>query len=269
MSPIPTPTSGKIKEREMNVRTVLSVIGLAAMSVMLAPGAHASITNIDWLTMSPPAIGSQIPNGSVYNLPGVGPVTVTYSIPSTFNHARGNNPLLTAGNVVSGPDTYTWSDWELFGATLLSGPDPLVPVSWRLTFSWSTPIPANQIYVGVAGLGRTTSFGGGMTTATVNQNGTFLGDYTGGGNFGLNQFTGGPGTFTLNNSVTGLGGIDPHWNTALGVVQISDSNLTSITIDFSHIRGDGAGANIGFAIPAPGAGAIVALAGLFASRRRR
>jgi hypothetical protein len=252
----------------MKLRTAASLFALAALTSTLAPSASASIYNIDWLQMSPPAFGTSVPNGSVYNLPGLGNVTVTYSIPSTFLHARGNNPLLTTGNVVSGPDTYNWNNWELFGATLQTGPNPLVPVPWRLTFSWSNPVPANSIYVGVAGLGRTTSFGGGQTTATVNQNGTFLGDYTGGGNYGLNQFTGGPGTFTLNNSVTGLGGADPHWNTALGVVQINDANLTSITIDFSHIRGDGAGANIGF-IPAPGAGAMLALAGVFAGRRRR
>lgn len=252
----------------MNFRTAASLIASAALASAFAPAARASIYTIDWLQMSPPAFGSPVPNGSIYNLPGLGNVTVTYSIPSVFFHARGNNPLLTTGNVVSGPDTYNWSNWEQFGATLLTGPDPLVPVPWRVTFSWSNPVPANSIYVGVAGLGRTTSFGGGMTTATVNQNGTFLGDYTGGGNYGLNQFTGGPGTFTLNNSVTGLGGQDPHWNSALGVVQINDANLTSISIDFSHIRGDGAGANIGF-IPTPGAAAVLGLGGLLAARRRR
>lgn len=251
----------------MNLRTATSLLALAALS-SLASTASAAVVNIDWLQMSPPAIGSPVPNGSIYNLPGLGNVTVTYSIPSTFFHARGDNPLLTTGSVAAGPNTYTWSNWEQFGAVLQSGPNPLVPVPWSVTFSWSNPVPANSIYVGVAGLGRTTSFGGGMTTATVNQNGTFLGDYTGGGNYGLNQFTSGPGTWTLNNSATGAGGVDPHWNSALGIVQINDAGLTSITVDFSHIRGDGAGANIGF-VPTPGAGALLALAGLTAGRRRR
>lgn len=252
----------------MNYRTAASLIASAALASAMAPAANAAIYNIDWLQMAPTPFGSPVPNASVYNLPGLGNVTVTYSIPAVFTHARGNNALLTSGSVVAGPDTYTWSNWELFGAVLQTGPDPLVPVPWRVTFSWSNPVPANSIYVGVAGLGRTTSFGGGMTTATVNQNGTFLGDYTGGGNYGANQFTSGAGTWTMNNSVTGPGGADPHWNSALGVVQINDPNLTSITIDFSHIRGDGAGANIGF-IPTPGAAAVLGMGGLLASRRRR
>jgi MYXO-CTERM domain-containing protein len=252
----------------MKLRTSVSVVAVAALALSCAPAAHASISNIDWLQMGPPAFGSPIPSGSVYNLPGLGNVTVTHSIPSVFFHARGNNPLLTSGSVVSGPDTYTWGNWEQIGATLQSGPDPLVPVPWRVTFSWANPVPANSIYVGVAGLGRTTSFGGGMTTATVNQNGTFLGDYTGGGNYGLNQFTSGPGTWTLNNSVTGAGGADPWWNTALGVVQINDAGLTSITVDFSHIRGDGAGVNIGF-VPTPSAAALLGVGALVATRRRR
>lgn len=252
----------------MNARSAASLLAAAVLLGAAVPSAGAAVVNINWLQMSPPAFGSQVPNGSIYNLPGLGNVTVTYTIPNTFAHSRGNNPLLTTGSVVSGPNTYTWSNWEQFGAVLTTGPDPLVPVPWRLTFSWSNPVPANSIYVGVAGLGRTTSFGGGMTTATVNQNGTFLGDYTGGGNYGLNQFTPGAGTFMLNNSVTGAGGADPHWNTALGVVQINDPNLTSLTIDFSHIRGDGAGANIGF-VPTPGAAAVLGLGGLLAARRRR
>lgn len=252
----------------MNTKTLASLAGLALLAAAITPAANAAVYNIDWLQMSPPAYGSTIPNASVYNLPGVGNVTVTYSIPATFTQARGAGGLLTTGNVVAGPDTYTWSNYELFACVLNSGPDPLVAVPWRVTFTFPSALPANSLYVGVAGLGRTTSFGGGMTTATVNQNGTFLGDWTGGGNYGASQFTPGAGTFTLNNSVTGAGGQDPHWNSALAVVQINDPNLTSITVDFMHIRGDGAGVNIGY-IPTPGAMALLGLGGLAASRRRR
>jgi hypothetical protein len=239
----------------------------AAVS-LCAVSANAANFGIDWLTMAPPAVGSSVPNGSIYNLAGVGNVTVTYSIPSGFSDARVQNPLFVTGNVTNGPDTYSWTDHEMFGATNLVSVDPIVPVQWRITFSFPGTVPAGQMYVGVAGLGQTTSFGGGATTATVNQNGTFLGDWSGGGNYGPTQYTPGAGTFSMQNSVTGAGGADPWWNSMLGVVRIDDP-VSSITVDFAHISGDGAGVNIGFAVPTPGAMATLAGAGLLAIRRRR
>lgn len=251
-------------------RSGVLLCGGFLLAMAVAPATFAANVGIDWLTMSPPSYGSSVPNGSVYNLAGVGNVTVTYSLPSGFfTDARVDNPLLTTGSVVTGPDTYSWSDFEVFGATNIVPADPVVQVPWRVTFTFPSTQAANSIYVGVAGLGRTTSFGGGATTATVNQNGTFLGDWTGGGNYGATQFTGGPGTFTMMNSVTGAGGADPWWNSALGVVQINDA-VSSITVDFAHIAGDGAGANIGFAsAPTPGAMALLGLGGLFCKSRRR
>lgn len=248
-----------------NILRGACIAGAAALAC--APAALAANYNIDWLTMSPPAFGSSVPNNSVYNLAGVGNVTVTYSIPSGFTDARVQSPLLTAGNVTSGPDNYAWSDYELFAATNNVSANPIVPVPWRVTFSFPGTVPANQIFVGVAGLGQTTSFGGGATTATVNQNGTFLGDWSGGGNYGPSLYTPGAGTFTLQNSLTGAGGADPWWNSMLAVVQINDA-VSSITVDFAHIAGDGAGVNIGFA-PTPATGVLAALAGLGALRRRR
>lgn len=243
--------------------------GVLLLATTATPTFAANV-NIDWLTMAPPSYGTSVPNGSVYNLVGVGNVTVTYSFPQGFfTDARVDNPLLTTGNVTSGPDTYTWNDFEMFAATNNVPADPIVQVPWRVTFTFPSTQAANSIYVGVAGLGRTTSFGGGATTATVNQNGTFLGDWSGGGNYGATQYIGGAGTFTMMNSVTGAGGADPWWNSQLGVVQINDA-VSSITVDFAHIAGDGAGANIGFAaVPAPGALALLAMAGIVTGSRRR
>jgi hypothetical protein len=234
------------------------------VTLALAVGSTASLgATIDWLNMAPPAFGSVIPNSSVYNLPGVGPVTVTYSIPAGFTQARVQNPLLTAGNV----GAYAWTDYELFAATNTVAVDPIVPVPWRVTFGFTNTIPAGQIFVGVAGLGQTTSYGGGATTATVSQNGSFLGDWSGGGNYGPTLYTGGAGTFTMQNSLTGAGGADPWWNSQLGVVRIMDP-VSSITVDFAMIAGDGAGVNIGY-VPAPGAVSLIGVAGMLAVRRRR
>lgn len=62
---------------------------------------------------------------------------------------------------------------------------------------------------------------------------------------GASQFTGGAGTFSVQNSVTGAGGANPWWNTQLGVVRIDDA-VSSLTVNQSLIRGDGIGFNIGF-----------------------
>ncbi len=234
---------------------------LAAM-LAVCGASSAAATNIDWLNMSPTPFGSPVPNNSVFNLPGVGPVTVTYSIPSTFGHVRFLNPLFQNGSVPG----YSWTAQELFGATNYS-PDPLGTANWSITYTFAGTIPAGTLFVGVSGLGRTTSYGGLASTATVNQNGLFLGDWTGGGNYGATQFISGVGSFTLQNSVSGPGGQDPWWNTALAVVQILDP-VSSLTVYFSQLAGDGVGVNIA-AIPEPTTFGLFGLGALLLPRRRR
>ena len=249
------------KTNQTRTAAVLAVLAIPAFQ------SAADIFSITWLDQSPTALNSPVPNNSNFFLPGAGNVNVTYSIPSTFIHGRQQNGSLMAGNVTLGPDTWAWTNHEQFAATLLSGPDPLVPVAWDITYTFTGTLPAGSLVVGVAGLGRTDSFGGGASVATVNQNGTFLGDWDGSNNWGPTQFTGGVGTFSMQNSLSGLGGADPHWNTPLGVVRIDDA-VSSITVRFAHIRGDGVGVNIGF-VPSPAAASMLGLAGLAATRRRR
>lgn len=244
-----------------------AIMSSTALLLAATGSAHGVVVNLNWLNMAPTPFGSSVPNGSVFNLPGAGAVTVTYSIPPGFVDNRGTNATMQNGNVVSGPNTYQWGAHETFGATYF-GPGGVVTAPWSITYTFTNPQPAGAIYLGVLGLGRTSSFGGGATTVTVNQNGTFLGDWSGGNNYGATQFTGGVGTFQMQNSVSGPGGQDPWWNTQLGIVQINDP-INSLTVNFSHLSGDGVGLNIAAVLPAPGACALLGGAALVATRRRR
>ena len=223
----------------------------------------ASAATIGWLNQAPTPFGSSVPNNSVFNLPGVGNVTVTYSIPATFNHARGQDPLTQNGNVPG----YNWIAHEQFGATSFA-PTPPATTQWRITYTFSGTIAANTIFVGIGGLGRTLNGGDQWSTATVNQNGLFLGEWTASGTYGANQFVGGPGTFTMYNSVTNFGGANPWWNSALGVVRILDP-VSSLTVIFDQLPGDGAGVNIGAVVPEPATMGLLALGSLSLLNRKR
>lgn len=244
-------------------------LGFAGLALALAASSAAAVNYaVDWLPMTPTPFGSSVPNNSVYNLPGVGNVTITYSIPTSFTDARFQNGLFLNGNVTSAGDTYAWTGHELFATTNWANPaTPLIGAPWRITYTFPGVQPAGSILLGISGLGQTTTYGGGASTATVNQNGTFLGDWTGGGNYGPSQFTAGP-PFQMQNSLNGPGGQDPWWNSALGVVRIDDP-ISSLTIEFSQISGDGVGVNIGHVVPEPATLSLLALGGLAVARRRR
>jgi hypothetical protein len=222
----------------------LSALVLVAL-VLGAGTATAAIIPITWLDQSPTAFSSPVPNGAVIAVPGVGNVTVTYSIPAHWTHVRGDNPNFTVGSVTSGPDTYTWTNYEYFSTIFTAG--DLGPEFGTITYTFATTLPAGSVFVGPIGLGATTSFGGGTSTTRVNQNGSYLGDYVGDAMFGASQFIGGAGTFTVLNSVTGAGGANPWWNTNLAVVRVDDA-VSSITVMQTQLRGDGIGVNIGFAV---------------------
>ena len=220
---------------------------ILALALLLAGSggqATAAVVNINWLQMPPTPFGSSVPNASVFFAPGIGNVTVTHSIGALVHHQRGQSPTFTVGSVNFGPNTYQWSNFEYFGTILTAGPDPLAPVVSTVTYTFPALLSPRTVYLGTIRLGSTTSFGGGSSVITVNQNGTFFGDFNGGA-YGPSLFTGGAGTFNVRNSLSAPGGIDPHWNSQLGVVRIDDP-VSSLTIIHSGIRGDGIGAHVGF-----------------------
>lgn len=244
-------------------RTVPAVVALTA----LAGAAQAANFTIDWLNMSPVTFGGAVPNNTSYFLPGVGNVLITHTAPSFITPTRSTNATLQNGSINFGPDTYSWTAHEAIGGTNLN-PSGGTGDTWRITYTFPGTIPANRLYLGVAGLGRTDNSGGLASTATVNQNGTFIGDWISGNNWGPTQFIGGAGTFSMRNSLSAPGGLDPWWNSELGVVRIDDA-VSSLTVNLLHLPGDGFILNIGHAVPAPGALALMGLGAAAGLRRRR
>ncbi len=244
--------------RAMTIALSAGLVGVAAGS------AQAVNYPLNWLNMAPTPFGSSVPNNSVFNLPGVGPVTVTYNLPTTFTDARFTNPSFQNESVTNGPDTYSWGAQEMFAA--VNGVNQTN--TWDITYTFSGTLAPGTIYLGISGLGATTNPGGGYSVATVFQNGNYLGDVNSSGAFGPTNYTPGAGVFSMQNSLIAAGGIDPHWNSQLGLVQIMDP-ISSLTVHFSQLGGDGLGVNIAAVVPAPGDGAFLMLAGLAAMRRRR
>ncbi len=226
-------------------RFVPSCLVLLASLVLGLGVADAATIPITWINYAPTPVGGVIPNASVYNVTGIGNVLVTYSLTTLLDEARTQFAPATVGSVPFGPDTYTWSNYEYFGT--IYNDTPLGPAPGKVTFIFPTTLPAGTVFVGTLGIGATTSFGGGQSSFTVNQNGTFFGDFIIDPTFGATAFAGGPGTFTMTNSVTGAGGSNPWWNTQLGIVRIDDP-VSSVTVDQACLRGDGIGFNIGFAV---------------------
>jgi hypothetical protein len=245
------------------------ILAGAILALAFIVSTASAVPNVTWMQMTPTPYGSPPPFSSTYNLPGVGTVQMTYTGPlSDFAEARFQPPLLQNGFV--GP--YSWANQEMLARTnwAYSG---ILNSSWQVTYTFSSTIPGGSLVLGVSGLGRRNANANEnpadcISSAIVAQNGTYFGDWTGGGNYGATSFSGGPGTFSMVNSVSGPGGQDPWWNTGLAVVRIDDS-VSSLTVRFNQTAGDGLGVNIGAFVPEPGTIVLLVLGGLAAIRRRR
>lgn len=241
--------------------TIISTVIATALITSLPAGV------IQWMDLSPAgAVGGSVPSNvtTLYSLPGVaGPITITYTL-STPSPTRLQPSFLQNGNVNFGLDT--WATYEGIGT--ISNATPPGLVGWDITFGFSSTVPLNTLVLGVVGLGQTTSFGGFTTTVNVLQNGLSLGDFNAGQGFGATAFTSASGSFSLQNSTNGPGGINPHWNTDLNVVQILDP-VSSLTVRVNQIDGDGIQIALGSVIPEPSSALLAALTGLLVLRRKR
>jgi len=242
------------------------VIVLAACGSM----AHASAFNVDWLDTSAVAHLDNIASGSVFNLPGYGNVQLDYTLQAgPLNNVHNVSAAAQNGTLVAGPDTYSWGAIGAFSRVNFNPTGSSDSYSVTYTFL-NGAMPAGELALAVSGLGRVDLVvPGSITTATVNQNGTFLGDYNV-GSFGPTEFTGGAGSFVMRNSLPGdLTPGNPSFNSQLGIVRIDDG-VTSLTINMSQIGQDGIGMTVGrISIPAPGAAGLLGIFAAAAMRRRR
>ena len=231
-------------------------LGLLA-GVLLATSAMAEDFTINWMQMPVVAFGSTMPNNTTFYLPGIGNVQMTYTpavgtIPGNYTATRSQISTFTSGLAHATSDTYTWNNFEFLGRTHNTPPEGAV--TWTVTYTFlSGPVAEGDLALGILGLGRLDSVDPDwITTASVAQNGTYLGESGVGGAYGGNLPTSSPGSFSLQNILYGndIPG-DPSFNTALAVVRIDDNNITSLTVTFSQIGSDGTGVNIGFIQPVP------------------
>jgi hypothetical protein len=158
---------------------VLTCVGLAF--ALAHSTASAALLPVNWMQLTPTPFGSPPPYTGTYSLPGVGSVQMTYSGPlSDFAEARFQDPTLVSGSVSYGGNTYSWTNNELLARTnwAYSG---VLNSPWQVTYTFSSTIPAGQLVLGVSGLGRRNANANEnpvdcISTASVSQSGTFLGD---------------------------------------------------------------------------------------------
>lgn len=249
-----------------------SIVAAAGLALAVTAPAFAVNYNVDWMQLSPTAFGSAPPFSGTYSLPGIGAVQMTYSAHPDFIESRFAVPQLQNGSFPYGSDNYAWTNQECLARTNM-GYSGAINSSWFVTYTFSSTIPAGQIVLGTQGLGRRNPNPGETvfdttTVATVLQNGTLLGDYINGNNWGATLFTPTAGMFTVENSVTGNGGADPWWNTGLAVIRIDDA-VSSLTVRIDQTSGDGIGVNIGVITPEPGSLSLLGLGAALIFNRRR
>lgn len=156
--------------------------------ILLSSGwslAGATPFAIEWLSMStnwmtgypvPVLLDGTVPNESVFGITGYGRVKVTYD--GTLSRTRGQ--LADAQNnwISYNGDTYAWATFDALTQTNYA-PGNSTPVQYTVTYTFlDNPMPAYELVLGVYGLGRLDQLGSSyISTISVANNGTFLGDY--------------------------------------------------------------------------------------------
>jgi len=187
---------------------------------------------------------------TTFYLPGYGNVQVTEgTAPATYWDQTG------AYN--QGAGIYTWGTDTQRLNVLNTQP---TNINYTVTFSFLNGAPdLSKLIVVPVGLAR-------GTTAQIDQQGSLVGEYSFGGTTSTTLYNSGTMTFSS------MGDHDP-FNTGWALFQLnqSDGAISSVSLAFNQIPGDGVGFTLGYQAPEPSTLVLLgtAVAGLAGVMRRR
>lgn len=187
--------------------------------------------------MQVPASGN-FSSPSTFSLPGYGNVAVTEGTePATFFDQTGAYNQ-SAGNYNWGTDTQRLNVLNTGQANW----------DYKVTFSFLNGAPdLSRLLVVPVGL----AYG---TTATIDQQGSLVGEYSFGGTTSTTLYN--PGTMTFSSA-------DDHdpKNTGWALFQLdqSDGPISSVSLAFDQVPGDGVGFTLGYTNPVPEPGSLLLL----------
>lgn len=232
--PVITRNNGETQKRAYFISFATIFVMAVVMALTLTTPASA-VDLVQYLQV--PASGN-FTSPSIFNLPGYGNVAVTESTePATFFDQTGAYNQ-SAGNYNWGTDTQRFnvlntsqSNWD-----------------YKVTFSFLNGAPdLSRLLVAPIGL----AYG---TTATIDQQGSLVGEYSFGGTTSTTLYN--PGTMTFSSA----NDHDPK-NTGWALFQLdqSDGPISSVSLAFDQVPGDGVGFTLGYTSPVPEPGSLLLL----------
>ncbi len=210
---------------------VLTILSLA----LTVPHASASVS-LEYMQM--PGSGS-FNSPTTFNLPGYGNVQVTENTePATFFDQTGAYNQ-SAGNYSWGTDTQRLNVYNTSQGRW----------GYTVTFSFLNGAPdLSKLVVVPVGLAD-------GTTATIDQQGSLVGEYSFGGSTSTTLYN--PGTMTFSSQ-----GNADRSNTGWALFQLNpkDGSISSISLAFDQISGDGVGFTLGYVNNTPEPGTLLLMA---------
>jgi len=223
-----SPSERKGFGHRLTLVAALAIVSLA----MAVPHADATVP-LQYLQM--PSSGN-FASPTTFNLPGYGNVQVTESTePATFWDQTGAYNQ-SAGNYSWGTDTQRLNVYNISQSNW----------QYTVTFSFLNGAPdLSRLIVVPVGLAV-------GTTAKIDQQGSLVGEYSFGGITSTTLYNSGTMTFSSQ-------GNGDRVNTGWALFQLdkSDGAISSVSLTFDQISGDGAGFTLGYTNPAPEPGSLI------------
>jgi hypothetical protein len=221
--------TGSKQQRNLCAVVLTLLLALAASSLPT----YAAALPLQYMQM--PGSGN-FNSPTTFYLPDYGNVQVTESTaPATYFDQTG------AYN--QGAGNYTWgTDTQRLNVLNTQQNN----INYKVTFSFLNGAPdLSKLVVVPVGLAH-------GTTATIDQQGSLVGEYSFGGITSTTLYNSGTMTFSS------MGDHDP-FNTGWALFQLdqADGSISSISLTFNQIPGDGVGFTLGYQTPEPGTLALL------------